>query len=394
MRLGDYDVVVVGAGLYGLTIAEILARERELRSLVIDRREHIGGNAFSYTDADTGIEIHKYGTHVFHTSNEQIAEYVQRFCEWIPYEFTAWSISGGQVYSLPVNLHTISQLYGRALSPAEARDLIASETIGDPGTAESFEAKALATVGPRIYEAFFRGYTEKQWQTPASELPASVFSRLPVRFSFDDRYFGDTFQAMPRGGYGALMRGLISSDAIDVRLGIDWCDLKTEVPPELPVIYSGPLDEYFDYEFGRLPWRTLDYEIERLDVGDFQGAPMVNYGDRDIPFTRIHEYRHFPHGNSQRDDATIIAREFSRFAEPGDEPFYPINTAESRAVVGAYKEAARRSDRRVHFGGRLGSYKYLDMHMAIGAAMRHAKDKLLPFFRGDLSWEAASPNDD
>lgn len=384
--IDGHDVVIVGAGLYGLTLAETLAREAAVAALVIDRRVHIGGNAYSYRDPDTGIEVHKYGTHVFHTSHEPIAEYVQQFCEWIPYEFTAWSVSGGQVYSLPVNLHTISQLYGRALSPNEAREVIARDTVGDPDRAESFEEKALATVGPRIYEAFFRGYTEKQWQTPASELPASIFSRLPVRFSFDDRYFNDTFQAMPRGGYGALARALSASDAIDVRLGVDWRDIADEVPPTTPVVYSGPLDEFFGFSFGPLPWRTLDYEVERLEVGDFQGAPMVNYGDVEVPFTRIHEYRHFPHGNDMRDDATIIAREYSRFAEVGDEPYYPINTAQSRRLVQAYQQAAQQLPRRVHFGGRLGSYKYLDMHMAIGAAMRHAREVLVPFFRGEAEW--------
>lgn len=384
--LDGHRIVIVGAGLYGLTLAEILAREAGVPSLVIDRRDHIGGNAYSYPDPETGIEVHQYGTHVFHTSHDGIAEYVQRFCEWLPYEFTSWSISGGQVFSLPVNLHTICQLYGAAMTPQEARDLIASEAVGDPTQARSFEEKALATVGPRIYEAFFRGYTEKQWQTPASELPASIFSRLPVRFSFDDRYFDDTFQALPRGGYGTFIRGLCASDGIDVRLGVDWSDIRDEVSPDTPVVYSGPLDEFFDHEFGRLPWRTLDHELERLPTGDFQGAPMISYGDSDIPFTRIHEYRHYPHGNAMSSDATIIAREYSRFAEAGDEPYYPINTRESRLLVMRYRDAARNLDRRVHFGGRLGSYKYLDMHMAIGAAMRHAREMLVPFFRGRAEW--------
>ena len=376
------DLVVVGSGFFGLTIAERVATQLGKKVLVLDRRDHIGGNAYSAPEPETGIEVHVYGAHLFHTSNERVWEYVNQFTSFTGYQHKVWSIFQGQTYALPMNLSTICQFFGRSFSPSEARALVA-EQAGEIDTAEAqnLEEKAISLIGRPLYEAFIRGYTKKQWQTDPKELPAAVIARLPVRYTFDNRYFNDTYEGLPVDGYTAWLTRMAEHPDIEVRLSTDFFDVRADLP-DVPIVFTGPIDKYFGYEAGELGWRTLDFETEVLPVGDFQGTSVMNYADEDVPYTRIHEFRHFHPERSYPDDKTVVVREYSRFAAPGDEPYYPINTAEDRAKLERYRELARAeaAERKVLFGGRLGTYKYLDMHMAIGSALTMFENRIRPHF--------------
>ena len=366
-ELQSADLVIVGAGFYGATIAE-RAAARGLRVLVLDRRDHIGGNAYTETHAETGIETHRYGPHLFHTPNAEVWTYLNRFTAFTDFQLRVWSSHRGQLFSLPINLSTISQFFGRHLSPAEARALIATQAQGlDPHAATNLEDKAIASIGRPLYEAFIRDYTKKQWHTDPRELPAATISRLPVRFTLDNRYFSDRFQGLPVDGYTAIFERMLHSPNITIRLGVDWFDLSS--PAGKPLVYTGPIDRYFGYAEGRLGWRTTRFEAETVAVGDYQGTALINYPDAEIPFTRIAEYRHFYPDRPYPADRTVIVREYPRFASGDDEPFYPIDTADDRARLARYKaRAAAEPD--VLFGGRLGTYRYLDMHQAIAMALR------------------------
>jgi UDP-galactopyranose mutase len=378
-----YDLVVVGSGFFGLTIAERAADELGKRVLVVERRSHIGGNAYSEPEPQTGIEIHRYGAHLFHTSNVRVWEYVNRFTEFTGYQHRVFARVGEQVYAFPMNLALINQFFGRAHTPDEARALIAEQAGEiDTAAARNLEEKAISLIGRPLYEAFVKGYTAKQWQTDPRELDAAIIARLPVRYTFDNRYFNDTFEGLPVGGYTAWLEKMADHPDIEVRLDVDWFDVRDEIPAGTPTVYTGPLDRYFDNSEGELGWRTLDFETEVLPTGDFQGTSVMNYNDVDVPFTRIHEFRHFHPERAYPKDKTVIVREYSRFAQPGDEPYYPINTADDRAKLARYRELARKetANANVLFGGRLGTYKYLDMHMAIGSALTMFDNRIAPYF--------------
>jgi UDP-galactopyranose mutase len=377
------DLVVVGSGFFGLTIAERCANDLGLRVLVVERRHHIGGNAYSEPEPQTGIEVHRYGAHLFHTSNAHVWEYANRFTAFTGYQHRVFTIYKSRVYPLPINLATICEYFGAAMSPDEARALIAEQAAEVPaGQAANLEQKAVSLIGRPLYEAFIRGYTFKQWQTDPVDLPAEIITRLPVRYTFNNRYFSDTFEGLPADGYTAWLERMADHRNIEVRLDTDFARLRPDTAGRVPVVYTGALDAYFDYAAGDLGWRTLDFELEVLPTGDFQGTPVMNYADADVPFTRIHEFRHFhPERDWYPKDKTVIMREFSRFAGRGDEPYYPINTAADRDRLLAYREMAAREPG-VLFGGRLGTYKYLDMHMAIGSALSMYDNRLRPFFTG------------
>ncbi|MDF2966283.1 MAG: UDP-galactopyranose mutase [Nocardioidaceae bacterium] len=376
------DLVVVGSGLFGLTIAERCARDLGLRVLVLDRRSHIGGNAYSAPDPATGIEVHQYGAHLFHTSNQRVWEYVNGFTSFTGYSHRVFTNFRGRIYPMPINLATICEYFGRALSPTEARALVAEQAGEiDSEHAQNLEEKGISLIGRPLYEAFIRGYTLKQWQTDPKELPAEVISRLPVRYNFDNRYFNDTFEGLPTNGYTAWLSKMADDDRIEVRLDTDFFDLRDDILGNVPVVYTGPVDQYFGNELGRLSWRTIDLETSVEPVGDFQGTSVMNYADEDVPFTRIIEPRHFHPERADRypGDRTVIQREYSRFAGPDDEPYYPVNTAEDRSRLVRYRDLAK-VEKQVLFGGRLGTYKYLDMHMAIGAALSMYDNKVRPHF--------------
>ena len=375
------DLVVVGSGLFGLTIAERCANDLGLKVLMLDRRHHIGGNAYSEADPDTGIEVHQYGAHLFHTSNQRVWDYVNRFTSFTGYQHRVFTIFQGRVYPMPINLATICEYFGESLSPDQARTLVAEQAREfDSASARNLEEKGISLVGRPLYEAFIRGYTAKQWQTDPRELPPEIISRLPVRYNFDNRYFSDTYEGLPVSGYTAWLTRMADHSNIEVRLETDFLRLREDIVGSVPVVYTGPLDAYFDNRAGELSWRTIDFEYEVRDVGDYQGTSVMNYADEDVPYTRIIEPRHFhPERRDYPSDKTVIMREFSRFAEQGDEPYYPINTAEDRAKLLKYRDMAK-SEPHVLFGGRLGTYKYLDMHMAIGSALSMYDNKLRPHF--------------
>lgn len=381
------DLFVVGSGFFGLTIAEQAAGELGCKVTVIDRRDHIGGNAYSYADPETGIEVHKYGAHLFHTSNERIWEYVNRFTSFTNYVHRVYTNHKDEVYPLPINLGTINQFFGKAFSPEEAKSLIAlqsGEFTSDE--AQNLEEKAISLIGRPLYEAFIRDYTAKQWQTDPRELPSSIISRLPVRYNYDNRYFNDKYEGLPVDGYTAWIEKMAASPLIDVRLGVDFFDEsqplnRQEIVGNVPVVFTGAIDRYFDYQHGELGWRTLDFEQEIVDVGDFQGTSVMNYADASIPFTRIHEFRHFHPEREYVKNKSFIMREFSRFATKEDEPYYPVNTAEDRSILLKYREMAN-AETGVYFGGRLGSYQYLDMHMAIGSALSMFENEIAPILKG------------
>ena len=381
----NVDLVIVGAGFFGLTIAERCAADLALRVLVIERRHHIGGNAYSEPEPETGIEIHRYGAHLFHTSNARVWEYANRFTAFTSYQHRVFSIRKGRVYPLPINLATICQYFGAAMSPDQARALIAGQSAEvEVGRAVNLEQRAVSLIGRPLYEAFIRGYTFKQWQTDPVDLPGEIITRLPVRYTFDNRYFSDTFEGLPVDGYTSWLERMIDHPNIEVRLNADFSCLRSEVLGRVPVVYTGPLDAYFEYAAGELGWRTLDFDVQVLGTGDFQGTPVMNYADEDVPFTRVHEFRHFYPGRSwYPNDKTVIMREYSRFAHRGDEPYYPINTAENRARLLAYREMAEREPG-VLFGGRLGTYRYLDMHMAIASALNMYDSRLRPLFANGM----------
>ncbi|MCP2258110.1 UDP-galactopyranose mutase [Streptoalloteichus tenebrarius] len=385
VSFAGYDLIIVGSGFFGLTIAERTATQLDRRVLVLERRDHIGGNAYSEPEPETGIEVHKYGAHLFHTSNKRVWDYVNQFTKFTNYQHRVYTIHKGQVYSMPMGLGMISQFLGRYLTPDEARAWVAEHAAEvDSAEVSNLEEKAISLIGRPLYEAFIRDYTAKQWQTDPKELPASTISRLPVRYTFDNRYFNDTWEGLPVDGYTAWLERMADHPNIEVRLGVDFFDVRDQLPAGVPVVYTGPLDRYFDYSEGELGWRTLDFETEVLPTGDFQGTSVMNYADADVPYTRIHEFRHFHPERADRypRDKTVVVREYSRFAEKGDEPYYPINAVEDRAKLERYRELARREARenKVLFGGRLGTYKYLDMHMAIGSALSVFDNKISPYF--------------
>ena len=381
----DADLIVVGAGLFGLTIAERVANDLGRKVVIVEKRSHIGGNAWSEPEETTGIEVHRYGAHLFHTSNEKVWEYVNRFTKFTSYQHHVYTTHRGVVYPMPVNLGTINQFFSAAYRPDEARALIAEQAqeLGDKEP-ENFVEKGISLVGRPLYEAFFMNYTAKQWQTEPENLPASIVSRLPVRYTYDNRYFNDTYEGLPVEGYGAWLEKMVDNPLITVLTETDFFDdshdySKSKVVGKVPVVYTGPVDRYFDYVYGDLSWRTIDLEEEVLDIGDFQGTSVMNYADLDAPYTRIHEFRHFHPERDYPKDKTVIHREYSRFATREDEPYYPVNTDEDRAKLAQYRQAAA-AEPSVLFGGRLGTYKYLDMHMAIGSALMNYETIVKPHF--------------
>ena len=388
------DIIVAGSGLFGLTIAERCANQLGLRVLVLERRHHIGGNAHSRIDQDTGIEVHVYGAHLFHTSSQRVWDYVNQFTSYTGYQHRVFTNLRGQIYPMPINLGTICQYFGKAFTPSQARTLIAEQAreyrSDDAG---NLEEKAISLIGRPLYEAFIRGYTAKQWQTDPTRLPAEIIGRLPVRYTFDNRYFNDAFEGLPTQGYTHWLQAMADHSRIEVQLETDFLELKDQLVGQVPIVYTGPIDEYFGHELGALAWRTIDLKTSIEQVGDFQGTSVINYADENVPFTRIIEPRHFHPERPYQQETTVIQREYSRFAGPGDEPFYPVNTSEDRARLRGYRELASREDQ-VLFGGRLGTYKYLDMHVAIASALAMFENKLRPYFEAGTRWLPSDANFD
>jgi UDP-galactopyranose mutase len=382
MQLSAFDVVVVGAGFFGVTIAEQVASRLGRTVCVLDRRHHVGGNAYSEVDRETGIEVHRYGTHIFHTNSDLVWRYLRRFTEFTDYRHRVFTVARGRVYSMPINLATICAAFGRLMTPQEASAVIAAEARSHGASgARNLEEKAIGSVGRTLYDLLIRGYTRKQWQTDPKELSADIIGRLPVRLTFDDRYFADRFEGMPTDGYTVIFNRMLKHPKISIRLGVDYFDVADQIEPRQLVIYTGPLDRFFGYRCGHLGWRTVDFEREVHNVADFQGTAVVNYADEDVPYTRIHEFKHIHPERTHSLPRSIIYREYSRFAGRSDEPYYPINTQTDRTILDSYRTMMA-AHPNVIFGGRLGSYKYLDMHQAIGAALKVFESKIEPLFAG------------
>ncbi|MBP1848870.1 UDP-galactopyranose mutase [Rhizobium halophytocola] len=356
-------VCAVGAGLSGAVIARELA-ERGYKVLVIDERQHIAGNCHTERDAETGVMIHRYGPHIFHTADERVWSYVNRFGEMMPYVNRVKATVNGKVYSLPVNLHTINQFFGTHMAPAEARAFIEARARMDIEDPQSFEEQALRFVGEELYNAFFRGYTRKQWGVEPSQLPASILKRLPLRFNYDDNYFNHPYQGMPKHGYTQIVAAILDHANIELRLGCAYEDVGESFAH---VFYSGPLDRFFRYDLGRLGYRTLDFE-EIRGHGDMLGTAVMNYPDEDVPFTRISEHKHFSPWEAQNFAETVCFREYSRACGAGDIPYYPVRLLDDKKMLAQYEERARMQTG-VTFVGRLGTYQYLDMDVTIGLAL-------------------------
>ena len=362
---------IVGAGFSGAVVARELAQAGH-SIVVFDARDHVAGNCFTARHA-TGVMVHTYGPHIFHTQHEHVWQYINKFGEMMPYQHRVKAISKQTMYSLPVNLKTINQFFGRDFDADEAEKFIASKadnTITDP---VSFEDQGLRFVGRELYEAFFAGYTSKQWGVDPKELPASILARLPVRFNDDDTYFSHPYQAIPKDGYTPIVEAILNHDEISVHLGTRFSPtVSKEFGSFDHIIWTGPIDAYFGFEFGRLGYRTLDFVPEVAD-GDYQGHPVVNYCDTDVPYTRITEHKHFAPWESH--DKTIVYREFSRLCGETDTPYYPIRLVKEKEQLLNYVQRARDA-KGVTFIGRLGTYRYLDMDVTIHEALLASKTML------------------
>lgn len=367
------DFLVVGAGLFGSTVAECLASAGR-NVVVLDKRQHIGGNCYSKVDPASGVECHEYGSHIFHTSNEEVWNYLNRFTTFNEYRHTVWTTYRGRVHSMPINLSTINSYYGVNLRPHEVeafiRKEVEKEKIRNPS---NLEEKAISLIGRPLYEAFIRGYTIKQWERDPRELPSEIITRLPVRHSYNNRYFADKHEGIPVDGYTKVFERMLDHPRIEVRLGEDYFSVRNRFDA-VPTLYTGPIDRFFDYRHGHLDWRTIDFRKEAHDLPDYQGCAVMNYADEDVPYTRIHEFKHY-HPERPCTGRTTTFTEFSRIAGRVDDPFYPVNTPRNSLLLKAYQQDAKETTG-VIFGGRLGSYKYFDMDDTVAAALACAADIL------------------
>lgn len=375
MDLTDYPYVVVGSGLLGAVIAERIASQLDQPVLVVEKRPHIGGNCYSATDPDTGIEYHRYGTHVFHTSNEKVWNYIRRFTSFNTYRHKVLTSHNGRIYPFPINLATINQFFDRTLEPHEAEAFMATicEPIPEP---KNFEEQAIAQLGRELYEAFFRHYTIKQWQTDPRNLSAAIFNRIPFRTNYDDNYFTDRWQGIPENGYTDLFQHLLSNKRIRVLLNTDYFELRGRLNAAACLVFSGPIDRFFDYKYGRLSWRTLRFEQETIATGDYQGSSVINHPDPADAFTRIHEPRHLHPEKQYPKSKTIIFREYS-LPDQGDNPYYPIANDTNQRLLSLYRDEAAQL-KNVFISGRLGDYKYYDMHQTIDRALEIFETGILP----------------
>jgi UDP-galactopyranose mutase len=375
MDLQGLKFLVVGAGFYGSVMARKIAEELEENVLVIDQRMHIGGNAYSEIDPQTGIEVHRYGSHIFHTSNPKVMEFLKPFMSLNEYRHRVLTCYQNQIYSMPINLMTINSFFKKNFSPEEARSfiqgLIQREKITSPDTLED---KAVSLMGRQLYEAFIKGYTAKQWQTSPRELPAHIITRLPIRYNFNDRYFSDVYEGIPLEGYGRVFENILKHPLVSVHLGVDFMQLKARIPADARIVYSGPIDRFYNYRMGKLGWRSARFEKECFEKDDFQGTSVMNYADEEIPHVRIHEFKHF-HPERKYAGRTTIFKEYAKSPTENDTLYYPVNTENDKKLFKKYEQLAEKENK-VLFGGRLGKYVYADMHQVIDMALKTFETKI------------------
>lgn len=369
----QYDYVIVGSGLFAGVWA-YLANKQGKKCLVIEKRDHLGGNI--YCEDVEGIHVHKYGAHIFHTSNREVWDFVNSLAEFNRYTNSPVANYKGEMYNMPFNMNTFSKMWGIS-TPQEAKDIIASQRSSITGEPKNLEEQAISLVGVDIYQKLVKGYTEKQWGRDCKDLPAFIIKRLPVRLTFDNNYFNALYQGIPMGGYTKMVANLL--EGIEVRLNTDYLENKAELDALAEkVVYTGPVDAYFDYKLGTLEYRSVRFETELLDKPNFQGNAAVNYTDRETPWTRIIEHKWFEFGKDDEGNdlpKTVISREYSSEWKPGDEPYYPVNDEKNGALYAEYKKLADQEEK-VIFGGRLGEYKYYDMDAVIDSALTMCEKEL------------------
>lgn len=364
-----YDYLIVGSGLFG-SIFAYEANKKGKKCLVVEKRNHIGGNI--YTEEIEGINVHKYGAHIFHTSNKEIWNYIQQFAEFNRYTNSPIARYRDEVYNLPFNMNTFNKLWG-VFTPSEAKNKIEEElketNIGIP---KNLEEQAIKLVGKTIYEKLVKGYTEKQWGQKATELPSFIIKRLPVRFTYDNNYFNDIYQGIPIGGYTQIIEKML--DGIEIKLNYDYFEHRENLEKiARKIIFTGPIDQYYNYQFGELEYRSVRFETEILEMENYQGNAVVNYTEYEVPYTRIIEHKHFEFGKQPK---TVISREYSDKWTKEKEPYYPINNEKNNNLYKKYIELAKR-DEKIIFGGRLGQYKYYDMHKVIEEALRCVEEEII-----------------
>lgn len=362
-----YDYLIVGTGLFG-SIFAYEANKRGKKCYVIDKREHIGGNI--YTEKVEGINVHKYGAHIFHTSNKEVWEYIQQFAEFNRYTNCPIANYKGEIYNMPFNMNTFNKLWG-VITPEEAKSKIDSQ-IKESGITEpkNLEEQAISLVGKDIYEKLIKGYTQKQWGRPCTELPSFIIKRLPVRFTYDNNYFNDTYQGIPIGGYTQIIEKML--DGIEVKLNYDFFEHREELENIAEkIVFTGMIDQYYNYQLGTLEYRSLKFEEEIIDCENYQGNAVVNYNEYEIPYTRIIEHKHFEYGKQLK---TVITREYPSIWKKGDEPYYPMNDEKNNELYKKYKALAE-NEKNIIFGGRLGMYKYFDMHNVIAEALECVRNE-------------------
>lgn len=371
-----YDYLVVGAGFFGSVISERIANDMNCRVLLIDKRSHTGGNSHSSIDEDTGIEYHNYGTHIFHTDSREVWDYINRFTEFNGYHHQVLTKYRNKVYQMPINLETINSFFNVNLTPSEARifmkEEIAREGITKP---ENLEEKAVSLIGRKLYEAFIKGYTMKQWDQDPRTLPAEIITRLPIRYNYCEDYFVNSrWQGIPVEGYSRVFDKILASPNIHVELNCDFFDIRDDIKVRKSVIYTGPIDRYFDYTYGKLDWRTIRFEKQVMEMEDFQGTSVMNYADAEVDFIRIHEPRHLHPERTYTPDRTVIFYDRS-FNDP-EEPYYPVNTKRNIDLFNRYDELARK-EKGFIIKGRLGRYVYYDMDKTILSALKCYQEEIL-----------------
>jgi len=372
----DCDYLIVGAGFFGSVLAERIANDLGAHVVVVEKRNHIGGNCYSKVDRATGIEYHPFGTHIFHTSSLEVWEYIRSFMELNYYHHQVLTTHKGRAYQMPINLETINTFFSQNFRPNQAKAFIQQQALAEKiKEPKNMEEKGIATIGRPLYEAFIRNYTIKQWGKDPRDLPASIVNRLPVRFNYDESYFHDgRWQGIPLEGYTSVFERLLNSRKIEVKLSCDFLKHRKEFHVRKKIIYSGPLDRFFDYKYGRLEWRSITCTKRLIHEGDFQGTSVMNYADLDTPYTRIHEPRHLHPERQYGQDKTIIFYEYAH-DQKNDDGYYPINTVQNQELAAKYKKLALK-DKQLIIGGRLGNYAYYDMDKVILEALRCYKEHI------------------
>ena len=361
-------IFIIGSGFFGSVLAEQFANVLKLPVTIIEKRSHIGGNCYSAINPETGIEYHKYGTHIFHTDNEIVWNYISQFTEFNSYRHQVLTTHRDQVYQMPINLETINSFYNQNLKPFEVQAFLAKEIDNEKNLdLSNFEDYTISKVGRPLYEAFIKGYTQKQWQVNPKGMDAAIVKRLPFRTDYNESYYNSPTQGIPKDGYTAIFEKLLANPLIKLELNTDFFEIKDSLPEDALLIYSGPIDQYFDYCYGQLDWRTLDFEYEVKPYNDYQGTSVMNYADLEVHYTRIHEPKHLHPEIEYIKNKTLIIKEYSK-KDDGSNPYYPINDSKNQELILKYKALAAQ-EKNLIIAGRLGDYKYYDMHQTISRAL-------------------------